>query len=133
MRAYRPERKTADLSTTGRDDRALGAAFYARFWRRVGYHASRPPLSSGPERTRISCHAAQDATTCAAFIKEGRVKFASATNLYNPSRTDPARQSDFLQNFPRHTPNQLGGHAINGMRNQFTGMLARRLVFRALG
>ena len=49
MRAYRPERKTADLSTTGRDDRALGAAFYARFWRRVGYHASRPPLSSRPE------------------------------------------------------------------------------------
>ena len=39
MRAYRPERKTADLSTTGRDDRALGAAFYARFWRRVRYHA----------------------------------------------------------------------------------------------
>jgi hypothetical protein len=65
--------------------KALGAPFYARFWRRVGYHASRPPLSLGPERTRISCHAAQDATKCAAFIKESRMKFASATNLYRKS------------------------------------------------
>ena len=42
MRAYRPERKTADLSTTGRDDRALG------------YHASRPPLSLGAKPSRYA-------------------------------------------------------------------------------
>jgi hypothetical protein len=42
-------------------------------------------LSSRPERTRISCHAALDATTRAAFIKESRMKFASATNLNRKS------------------------------------------------
>jgi hypothetical protein len=42
-------------------------------------------LSSRPERTRISCHAAPDGTTCAAFIKESRMKFASATNFYRKS------------------------------------------------
>ncbi len=43
------------------------------------------PLSSRPERTRISCHAAQDTTACVAFIKESRMKFASATNFYRKS------------------------------------------------
>ena len=36
-------------------------------------------LSSRPERTRISCLAALDTTTCAAFIKESRMKFTDAT------------------------------------------------------
>jgi hypothetical protein len=42
-------------------------------------------LSSRPERTRISCRAALDTTTCAAFIKESRMKFADATKLYRKS------------------------------------------------
>jgi hypothetical protein len=42
-------------------------------------------LSSRPERTRISCHAALDKTTYVAFIKESRMKFASATNFYRKS------------------------------------------------
>jgi hypothetical protein len=42
-------------------------------------------LSSRPERTRISCHAAPDMTTYAAFIEESRMKLASATNLYRKS------------------------------------------------
>jgi len=33
-------------------------------------------LSSRPERTRISCHAALDTATCAAFFKESRMKIA---------------------------------------------------------
>jgi hypothetical protein len=36
-------------------------------------------------RTRISCLAALDTTTCAAFIKESRRKFADATELYRKS------------------------------------------------
>ena len=42
-------------------------------------------LSSRPERTRISCLSALDTTTCAAFIKESRMKFAGTTNLYRKS------------------------------------------------
>jgi len=37
------------------------------------------------DRTRISCHAALDIATYAAFIKESRMKFASATNFYRKS------------------------------------------------
>jgi hypothetical protein len=39
------------------------------------------PLSSRPERTRISCHVALDMAASAAFRKESRMKFAKATNL----------------------------------------------------
>ena len=39
------------------------------------------PLSSRPERTRISCYAALTTAACAAFRKESRMKFANATNL----------------------------------------------------
>jgi hypothetical protein len=42
-------------------------------------------LSSRPERTRISCHAALDMATCAAFIKESRMKIANATKLHRKS------------------------------------------------
>ena len=38
-----------------------------------------PRLAVGPERTRISCLAALDTTTCAAFIKESRMRFTDAT------------------------------------------------------
>jgi hypothetical protein len=44
----------------------------------------RPPLCH-PERTRISCHAAQDRATCAPFSKERRMKFANATNFNRKS------------------------------------------------
>ncbi len=42
-------------------------------------------LSSRPERTRISCHAAVDKATCAPFRKERRMKFAEATKLHRKS------------------------------------------------
>jgi len=38
-----------------------------------------PPLSSRPERTRISCHAALDKAAYAPFRKEGRMKCTNAT------------------------------------------------------
>src|SRR6266851_5515982 len=43
------------------------------------------PLSSRPERTRISCLAPLDKTACAPFFKERRILFASATNFYRKS------------------------------------------------
>jgi hypothetical protein len=39
----------------------------------------------GPERTRISCHAALKTTACAAFSKESRMKLANATNINRKS------------------------------------------------
>jgi hypothetical protein len=42
-------------------------------------------LSSRPERTRISCHAALETTACAAFSKESRMKFSNATNTNRKS------------------------------------------------
>jgi hypothetical protein len=42
-------------------------------------------LSSRPERTRISCLAALDTTTYAAFVKESRMKFTNATKLNRKS------------------------------------------------
>ena len=42
-------------------------------------------LSSRPERTRISCHAAPDKTACAPFFEERRMMFANATNFYRKS------------------------------------------------
>ena len=38
-------------------------------------------LSSRPERTRISCHAALDNAACAALSKESRIKFVNAIKL----------------------------------------------------
>jgi hypothetical protein len=42
-------------------------------------------LSSRPERTRISCHAAIDKAACAPFFKERRMMFANATNFHRKS------------------------------------------------
>jgi hypothetical protein len=42
-------------------------------------------LSSRPERTRISCHAALDKTACAPFRKEGRMQCSNATNFHRKS------------------------------------------------
>jgi hypothetical protein len=47
--------------------------------------ASPSPLSSRPERTRISCHAAPDKTAYAPFFKERRMMLANATNFYRKS------------------------------------------------
>jgi hypothetical protein len=43
------------------------------------------PLSSRPERTRISCHAALDIAAYAAFVKESRMRIANATKLNRKS------------------------------------------------
>jgi hypothetical protein len=43
------------------------------------------PLSSRPERTRISCHAALDKAPCAPFRKEGRRKYTNATKVNRKS------------------------------------------------
>jgi hypothetical protein len=77
----RTEEETADLSTTlrsGRDDKFVVGklpAFQSTHSRKISTN-----LSSRPERTRISCHAALETTACAAFSKESRMKFANATN-----------------------------------------------------
>jgi hypothetical protein len=42
-------------------------------------------LSSRPERTRISCHAALDRAAYAPFVTERRMEFANATNFYRKS------------------------------------------------
>ncbi len=42
-------------------------------------------LSSRPERTRISCHAALDKAACAPFRKEGRMKWTNATKVSRKS------------------------------------------------
>jgi hypothetical protein len=42
-------------------------------------------VSSRPERTRISCYAALDKTTCAPFRKEGRMKCTNATKFHRKS------------------------------------------------
>src|SRR5450755_1478197 len=42
-------------------------------------------LSSRPERTRISCHAAPAKAAYAPFFKERRMMFANATNFYRKS------------------------------------------------
>jgi hypothetical protein len=44
-----------------------------------------PRRAVGPERTRISCHAALETTACAAFSKERRMKFANTTNTNRKS------------------------------------------------
>jgi hypothetical protein len=81
-----PERKTAGLSTplrSGRDDNFLARKlwyFYCKYGIRL-----KNELSSRPERTRISCHAALDKAACAPFLKERRMMFANATNIYRKS------------------------------------------------
>jgi hypothetical protein len=47
----------------------------------IKYVRSPTKLSSRPERTRISCHAAPNTTAYAAFIEESRMNFTNATDL----------------------------------------------------
>jgi hypothetical protein len=117
MRINRPERRTADLSTSLRPEEswacgprqgmkklfvqrplsqgsvallfvipsaAEGSAVPRTF---PGNTESRSAtnLSSRPERTRISCHAALDKAACASFFKERRMMLANATNSYRKS------------------------------------------------
>jgi hypothetical protein len=66
--------------------KALGAPFYARFRRRVGYHASpKSRYSLGPQRSRISYLAALATATYAAFRRERRMNIANATNFDSKS------------------------------------------------
>jgi hypothetical protein len=48
-------------------------------------YCTQTKLSSRPERTRISCHAALETTACAAFSKESRMKFANETDINRKS------------------------------------------------
>ena len=57
-------------------------------------------LSSRPERTRISCHAALDKTACAPFLKERRMTFANATNIHRKSGV--AQWRDLRFSFSSH-------------------------------
>jgi hypothetical protein len=48
------------------------------------------------ERTRISCHAALDKTTCAHFRKEGRMRCTNATKIHRKSGVAQWRDLPFL-------------------------------------
>jgi hypothetical protein len=41
--------------------------------------------------TRISCHGAPPMSACAAFIKESRMEFANANNVYRKSGSSPIK------------------------------------------
>jgi len=69
---------------------------------RPGIRATNPTGKANPPffvPTRISCQAAQDATACAAFIEESRMKFASATNL---NRKSGVAQRSAVFSLPAH-------------------------------
>jgi hypothetical protein len=57
--------------------------------------AAPSPLSSRPERTRISCHAALDKATCAPFRKEGRMKYNNAIKFHRKSGVAQWRDLQF--------------------------------------
>jgi hypothetical protein len=53
------------------------------------------PLSSRPERTRISCQAALDKAACAPFRKERRMKYGNATKFDRKSGAAQWRDLQF--------------------------------------
>src|ERR1700723_2306228 len=53
------------------------------------------PLSSRPERTRISCHVALDEAACAPFLKEGRMKCENDTRFHRKSGVAQWRDLQF--------------------------------------
>jgi hypothetical protein len=63
-------------------------------------HYTQTELSSRPERTRISCHSALDMATCAALVKESRMKIANATKLNRKSGV--AQWRDLRFSFSSH-------------------------------
>ena len=89
----RIEKETADLSTPLRS----GNCQFSNG--RTPVHGS-TNLSSRPERTRISCRAALDMATCAAFFKESRMKIANTTKLNRKSGVAEWRDLRFL--LPTH-------------------------------
>jgi hypothetical protein len=68
-----------------------------------------PPLCH-PERTRISCHAAQDKATCAPFSKERSMKFANATKFNRKSGV--AEGSAVLSTRNQSTTGGIGFYAM---------------------
>ena len=58
-------------------------------------------LSSRPERSRSSCHAAPDKAACAPFRKERRMKFANAIKFHRKSGGAQWRDLRFLFRFSR--------------------------------
>src|SRR5450631_3093324 len=81
-----PKKDTAGLSTTlrsGRDDNSVVAKTSFSPGNAEFYPSTE--LSSRPERTRISCHAAPAKAAYAPFFKERRMMFANATNFYRKS------------------------------------------------
>jgi hypothetical protein len=59
------------------------------------------PLSSRPKRTRISCHAAPDISTCAPLRKERHMKFINATKLNRKSGERSGGICSALSQYPR--------------------------------
>jgi hypothetical protein len=53
------------------------------------------------ERTRISCRAVLDSATCAAFVKESRIKIANVTKLNRKSGVAEWRDLRFLFGSPQ--------------------------------
>jgi hypothetical protein len=77
----------------------------------------------GPERTRISCHAALDMATCAAFIKESRMKINSATKLNRKSGVAQWRDLRFALVFlafvdPKDVDRGVESHDATGQLSQ---------------
>ena len=66
---------------------------------RLAMEAPPSPLSSRPKRTRISCHAALDKTTCAPFRKEGRMKRTNATKFTRKFGIAERRDLQFCRPF----------------------------------
>jgi len=70
----------------------------AEFYAQTELSSRLPRRAVGPERTRISCLAALDTTTCAAFVKESRMKFTNATKLNRKSGVAQWRDLRFSLN-----------------------------------
>jgi hypothetical protein len=77
----------ADLSRRAVDGSAVPRTFPGNTGSRPATELSSrlPRRAVGPERTRISCHAALDKTARAPFLKERRMMFANATNFHRKS------------------------------------------------
>jgi hypothetical protein len=54
----------------------------AEYYTQTNLSSRLPRRAVGPERTRISYHAALDKAACAPFFKERRKMIANATNFY---------------------------------------------------
>jgi hypothetical protein len=64
-------------------------------------HFMATELSSRPERTRISCHAALEKAARAPFCREGRMRFDNATKFHRKSGVAQWRDLRFLFRFSR--------------------------------